>query len=85
MRDEKDVYTLVERGEGDRERDEKSTKNHRKNHRKTTKNRWVKSKKETQLSMRERFKKYKTRQLSIPEHNIFTFRWRTNSLRIDER
>ena len=37
MRDEKDVYTLVERGEGDRERDEKSTKNHRKNHQKTTK------------------------------------------------
>ena len=37
MRDEKDVYTLVERGEGDRERDETSTKNHRKNHQKTTK------------------------------------------------
>ena len=39
MREEKDVYTLVEGGEGERERDEKSAKNHRKNHRKTTKNR----------------------------------------------
>ena len=39
VREEKDVYTLVEEGEGERERDEKSAKNHRKNHRKTTKNR----------------------------------------------
>ena len=39
VREEKEVYTLVEGGEGERERDEKSAKNHRKNHRKMTENR----------------------------------------------